>query len=198
MIGDIWEVTLRGRIDGHETINVLHYRTFFESGGNPLTPAQVAVAASALWSPLLKGATSTAWTYEKATAQKIRPLPLTVGFETTADAGPGTIAGDYLPATVAVVMTKLTALAGRANRGRMYGAGVAELHTTGPILNAAGSTAWTPVKDALPAPLISGGGNGSVEPIIYHRATGTGELVTTDRLNLILGNQRKRRQGVGA
>lgn len=197
-VNDKYEVVIKGRIEGSDTINVLHYNLVSDSVGTPTTALQVADAASLAFAAPLKAAATIAWSFVSVRAQRIRPLPLQVSAETFAGAGNGTIAGDNLPATVSLVLTKLTALAGRANRGRFYAPGIAELHSSGGLLNAAGVVAWDPVRLILDDSLITALGNGILAPIVYHRLTGLGEDILSARLNPILGNQRKRRIGVGA
>jgi hypothetical protein len=129
VIADTLRVSLEGVMpNGHLWANVLHYR---KSG------ALSYAGAIAVLDPLMvrlvsfNFAAASSWASNAPTTwsvQRVRYTPLD-GVSATTVIGhviPGTNGNEPLPANIALVVTKYTALRGRANRGRVYMSGHTE------------------------------------------------------------------------
>lgn len=129
VIADTLRVSLEGHMpNGHLWANVLHYRK---------TGALSYAGAIAVLDPLMvrlvsfNFAAASAWAAQAPTTwgvDRVRYTPLDGVSATTviAHAIPGLNANEPLPANIALVVTKYTALRGRANRGRVYLSGHTE------------------------------------------------------------------------
>lgn len=196
-IGDIFQLTIIQRLQTQTIENVLHYAVTVDGDRANLTTA-LHTWASTSFAALAGAAQSTDLTYQISRVQKIWPLPVIVANEQVM-VDSGTAMNQALPAEVAAVVTKQSFLAGRANRGRVYIAGIpgpSVLVVNGLfddptmiLLNTLG-TALTAVVNAAPGP-------GTLQPVIYHRLTHT----TTDIVTALARNtprvQRRRQIGRG-
>lgn len=197
MIGDIYQVTTIGTLQQQTIENVFHYRVRADADSTALVAGLLQffetnflAAAPAIQSVNFK------WTMIRI--QKIWPLPARLAQEFP-EAQLGALAGQSLPAEVAMVLTKQTILAGRANRGRTYIAGMPATTVdavTGRfgadiILDAADLAGQlTQVVPSLP-------GAGTLEPVIYHRASHGATVIESVIPRNVPRAQRRRQVGKG-
>ena len=193
-VNDIYQANIVGTVHGQMTVNTLHYQESITGSTNAVVALTAALQAGII--AALLDATSAEWNFDKLTVQKILPLPPLLGFEDDTNTGPGLVAGESLPSSVAVVCSKRTSLAGRAFRGRCYFAGVPASHEIDSQLTSAALILWQQVADDMAAPL-SGGGF-TFNPIVFHRDSGTGTVITSGVARQVLRNQRRRQVGKGS
>jgi len=115
----------------------------------------------------------------------------------------GSVGGESLPSTNAVVITVKSRFGGKRGRGRKYIAGVGESLSQNSVLTAGGLVLF----DALAAKLVGTqdpvGGLGLGQQAWLYSRNKDGEVgvagaeVTSTRTNEIFGTQRSRRKGVG-
>lgn len=193
-VNDIYQVNMVGRLHGQQTINVFHYIETTTPAGS--AEAALAQGFGAGVASEVKNAASVEWELEKISVQQIRPLPPLLPVEDASAAGPGAVAGESLPTSVAAVVTKRTGLAGRAYRGRSYFAGVPQSQEVDSQLSSAALLLWQDVADQMAQP-ISVAPSGAFDPIVYHRALGTGNVIVSGLARPVLRNQRRRQVGKG-
>jgi hypothetical protein len=138
-IGDIYQVRVRGHIEGQETNNVLHFKNLNTDSDVELH--LILVLASCFITHLIPVLAS-AWALQDIVWKKIYP---TLGVENiTVPTGTlvGGNSGDPLPSFVSSVVSIRTAEGGRSKRGRMYVAGTPESASLGSALNTSNAF-WT-------------------------------------------------------
>lgn len=192
-VNDIYQVNMVGKVHGQTTINTFHYIETATGAGS--AEGTLATALNSGLVAAVKGAASNEWAFEKLVIQQIRPLPPLLAFEDPTAAGAGMQFAESLPSSVAVVVTKRTGLAGRANRGRCYFAGVAATHEVDSKLSTVGLGLWTLVATEMSDNIVSGAF--TFDPIVYHRAAGSGTAILSAIARDILRNQRRRQVGKG-
>ncbi|HSR54336.1 MAG TPA: hypothetical protein VLV83_26210, partial [Acidobacteriota bacterium] len=126
----------------------------------------------------------------EATTAEVDP---TTGGQLTKAADPrndaGTSEAACLPFQCAVVVSLRTALATRAGRGRMYTPGVAvDQQDGGRLVTAAQTTIADSAKAMMDA--LNGAG---LAPVIYHKAAGNFDGVTSLDVGDVIDTQRRRR-----
>lgn len=192
-IGDIYQVNIVGRLHGQTTINTFHYAEN-QVGAGSAEAALLTLFNAGVVSEL-KNACSAEWELITTTAQQIRPLPPLLPVDDNTAAGPGAVAGESLPTSVAVVVTKRTGFAGRAFRGRCYFAGVPVSQEVDSQISTAALLLWGDVASEMSQTLADSTWNFS--PIVYHRLSGTGTIIQNCLERQILRNQRRRQVGKG-
>jgi hypothetical protein len=111
-------------------------------------------------------------------------------------AQPGIVAGDALPPMNAAVITWLTGLIGRRNRGRTYMWPTGESRQTAGQISGTYDTELTTFAGANI--LIGGGALGDDYQLVVHSEVGnTNRDVTDFVVRQFLATQRRRREGVG-
>lgn len=192
-VGDIYQVTLEGKLHGQTILNVFHYKLVDEAAGDP--SENCALAFDDGPATAIKSALSEEYAIVRVVAQKIFPLPPLVPYVSTAKAGNGAIAGNSLPTSVTVNVSKRTAYAGRKYRGRTFLAGVPAGFETDSELNAIGIAGFATTKNAIAATIIQGAW--SWKPVLLHRSTNTTDDILKTDLQIPLRNQRRRQVGKG-
>jgi len=132
-IGDVYQVRIRGHIEGQETNNIWYFSAAAATADVELHLILVLLSC---WVTHMIPQLSSAWTLQDAVWKKIYP---TLGVENiTIPTGTlvGGVSTDALPSYCSVVMSIRTALGGRSHRGRAYIAGCPEAATTGSVLTA--------------------------------------------------------------
>jgi hypothetical protein len=196
-VGNVLEARLIFDIPDDVAVNVLHYQVTAILGASK-TEVEIAndllVRVGAAYAGLMSVNTQ----LRGITVQKILPLPAGAPGFSTGAAFAGSQIGDTLPNQVAGIITKRTALAGRANRGRVYIPGAAE------SANAAGGVPTVGYVNTLLilAPLLlsewtSGIGldQATMQPRILHRLLGTVTAVTGSTARPYWTTQRRRNNG---
>ena len=134
-IGDVYKVTFKGRAEAQSIQTVLHCQLAMA----PVVDTADAVAQEAfdeVWADM-RQVLSIGYVLEDTVAQKVDPLPIGIeGRATLAGILNGNGIGPALPTTVAGIITKRSALAGRANRGRSYFGPFAEDDTAASFITA--------------------------------------------------------------
>lgn len=194
-VGDIYAISIHGRIEGQETVNQRYYVMGALTASEP-SPQTIAAAFDSAISLNYKLAVSVNWTWEFSRLQKVFPLPVRDAIDSTNGAGAGTITGDSLPTTVAAVAKFSTGFAGRAKRGRIYFPGIAEASTLASFMTSGALVNFNQVASSLAAPFNAG--SARFDPVVYNRTTHVSTLITGFVLRPLLGNQRRRRVGRGS
>jgi len=162
-------------------VNTLHFLVTAITGVGA-TDAEIAVNHETIYAPLTKGVMSSAALYYGLQVQKIFPAPPRVAAATVLLQGVGLVAGDPLPKQVCGILTKRTAFAGRTFRGRIYlpfpsetDNAVDSTPTPGYLANLA---FWV---IALQGNILTAGAGGTntLRHILFHRATGGFDFVTS-------------------
>jgi hypothetical protein len=130
-IGDIFEVVMKGEMDGNVTNNIFHFKANSVGADNVAAIDAIKTCfASALGSAL-----SNNWIPTTISAKRIYP---TIGPEEFDDYGDVTPAGgDGLPSMNAAVISWVTAHGGKSGRGRTFIAGIPQVSQSGGELEAA-------------------------------------------------------------
>jgi len=129
-------------------------------------------------------------------AKKIGVTPPDPEFRSTEAAEAGTAGGDPLPTQVSGIITIQTAFAGRKYRGRMYvpfpseGMNDVTGKPSAAYLVLLANLANVMLAD--PVTLTDGGNSIDLEPILWHRATNTFDVVTSARMNQKWATQKRR------
>lgn len=190
-VNDVFQAVIEQKLHNQTVLNVLHFRLDADQ------PTAVALNQDVrtIIIPTMKGVQSNELQHVAVWTQKIWPLPPLNAVRDATAAGPGTVAQNSLPTSVAVVLTKRTAFAGRKYRGRVYVCGVPVTHESDSTLAAANQAAWQALADKF---AFAAWAASDFTPIIWHRGPKTDDTVITVEARTILRNQRRRQVGVGA
>jgi len=224
----VYEVVVRGRVDGQNVLNILHYQTDEPLGqitGDD-TLENFSTRLSGVWGNAILPYVSDRYEVEEWLLSEIsktmagNPNPSFIShivyehqisvLGSFADAGE--VAGECLPSYAAVGFRKVTAMRGRGKRGSIRIGGIPEDYTTLNSLNATGQAAFLVSHlDPLLDIQISAPGSVHMKLCIFQktaaqRSAGTinlrpfTERVTNFILNPLITSQvsRKRRVGKGA
>lgn len=121
-VGDVYRAIFRSTWRGNDVmLNILHYEVDVDPAGLA-SAGDLALSLDATFGDIYKALMTTEATYEHVTAQRIYPHPPTVPVTVSQETGAGEDidGGASLPPQDAAVISKLTANAGRAYRGRVY------------------------------------------------------------------------------
>jgi len=196
-IGDIYQMTLVGQLQGQTIENVLHYRVRSDADSTAFANGFESFANGILM-PAAAECQSLNFKWTQVRVQRIWPLPALIAQEYSEGIF-GNDPANSLPAEVALVVTKQSFLAGRANRGRFYLAGlpvnsveVVSGRYTDDLMLLAQNFAATLYQLVPSLPV-----GGTLEPVIYHRTTHTATDVATCVARNIPRAQRRRQVGRG-
>jgi hypothetical protein len=193
-VNDIYRVTVQQTLHSQMILNTLYYRE--SVGGVGGGSADLAARVANLIVPLMKAVQSNELTHNAVVVQKIFPAPPTVPATDTSAAGAATVASNSLPTSVASVITKRTAFAGRKYRGRVFLSGVPASSEDDSKV-AAGAVAALNALGTILSGGVSAGAGPTYSPIIWHKNTSTFDAVLTTTTQTILRNQRRRQIGKG-
>ncbi len=194
-VNDIYRINIGTHWDQQAGINVTHWRVSTQVGAD-LTPAVIATDFSAFFAAPFKGLMHNTATYDGVKVQKIWPPPATVPAVVTADSGVGTTGAAGLPPQTCGLLSLRTALAGRANRGRMYLPFPSEQDN----VDATGrpSAGYQAVGFTLGGQMITpriitvGAQTMTFVPGIYHRVTHNFDPFTSRIMRAVWATQRRR------
>lgn len=192
-VGDIFRVVAEQSLHGQTVLNVFHYIVGAVGATDETTGLASKFVATVI--PPLKAVQSNELSHVSVTVQKIFPLPVRVPYRNVNGVGAGTVAQNSLPTSMAVVGTKRTSFAGRKFRGRVFFAGVPVTHEDNSVLAAANIAAWQAVCDAVKTTLSDTGTDWN--PVLFHKATNTSDLLTACEIRTVMRNQRRRQIGKG-
>jgi len=196
-LGDIYQVTMIGTLQGMTIENVLHYRVRADADASAFATG-IEIFANTTFMPAMATVQSSNFNWSAVRVQRIWPIPVLMAVEYPEGIA-GALSGTALPAEVALVITKQSILGGRANRGRLYLAGVpgdnvdvtSGRFSSGVVIDAQTAAA------TLYQTINSSPSGGVLEPVIYHRVTHT----ATDLVNAVARDvpraQRRRQVGRG-
>lgn len=199
-VGQVYQMTYVQHLAGQAMETVLHYREVTGSS----TPAQIASDADLFWQILAQVQTPDV-SYTQLIVKQMTPIPFdeTINPAVIATTGANSVA--VVNNTLAAVITKRTGTAGKSHRGRMYIGGLGSNHIATNTLSATGITAFT----VFASTILSHWGPSGISPFlqigIYSRSIGGStpftiagwQPITKFDVQPIVGNQRRRRLGVG-
>lgn len=195
MIDDYFRATIVGRLHGQETNTVLHYRETATGAGD--ASALLAFAVDAAIGVAMRAWASEEWTYGYTMVQKFDPSPVLMAAINSENTGPGDVTGSSLPSSVAAVITKRTALAGRSFRGRVFLPGVPSSYELDSELTGAAMTATATLADVMILQKTQGGY--TWVPIVYTKAElAVPQVWTSYLVRSPLRTQRRREVGKGS
>lgn len=192
-VGDIYECSILGRQDGQITATVFHYRQASGNAGDQ--SGALAASVDGSLAAGLKTTLSPEWSYDLSSVARVSPLPRTAPTLNSTNAGPGTIGTFAAPSSVAAVLKKKTALAGRKYRGRFFLPGVPLSVIADSQLTAGGVTSFAAMATLLQGNIVNAAG--TFNPVIFHRASLTFDNITSVTVDPVLRNQRRRQVGRG-
>jgi hypothetical protein len=197
-VGSIYEVKVRSLAAEGQLFNLLHYtQTAGPAEAEVQTQTALALAWDAACSQEWVDVYPTVWTLADVAVSRIVPLPRQAETLRALNV-PGNRAVTPLPAEVAVVLTKRSPIAGKANRGRVYLSGAAQADTSGgKVIAGAYATAAQLLADKLATVLTTVGPPRTFAPCIYHRLTFDYTIITSCLVRPVLRAQRRRQAGVG-
>lgn len=118
-VGEVFRVTFFCRATDQLAVNVRYFKCGGIVGLTP-TETQVANQMDTVFAPLYKALLSANADYKGMQIQMIGPGPSRIPIFVNASVGAGAVAGNVMARQASGIATFKTALAGRANRGRIY------------------------------------------------------------------------------
>lgn len=200
--GEIYQVTFRGLLAGQTIENVLHFRALT----GLITEAAIKTGVERFWF-LTQSIQGNDYVYDSMIVKRMTPIPLdeSLVIPTTVDHGHGS--GGVANSTTALIFTLRTGFAGKSHRGRIYFAGIARdmLDSDQNRLSSSGGVTAAAAAAGLQSEFGASGTNTAVALGIYSRVIGGShpftlagwQQMTGVDIQPILGNQRRRRIGVG-
>lgn len=199
-VGDMYQVTMQSSIQGQVIENVVHLRAV----GATETDADIDIACKLFMHKL-----ASLWVNTQICTgiivKRLTPIAFDERLLVPTDAN-GSQTGSALNQTVALVLTKRTGIAGKSHRGRMYISAVPFNFTTDQCrLSVAGAASVGTFCTDIINTFGFSGTNGHMQFGVYsptiggsHPATLAGwQLITSLEPQIVFGNQRRRRVGVG-
>lgn len=192
--GDIYETKVYCSLGAQIGINVLHYRCS-ATAGTSTTDLSFATALEAAVADAYRDLLVNDARFRGVGVKRLFPTPPTIEITSTVLADNGLVDGVPLPKQTCGIITKQTASAGRAFRGRVYVPFPGDIDNTGegaPINTYVARL--TALAGILEGSLLVGTApnTAQMQPIIYHR----GGLAPTDVFNCFgrprWGTQRRR------
>lgn len=199
--GEIWQATYKQQLAGQEMETVIHWRALL-----PTTAVGDIITSADLFFSILKNEQSSDVTYTQMILKQMTPIAFDEVLNPPVSAIQGSVGGGAMNSTLAVIFTKRTGVAGKTHRGRMYIGGVSQADVTPIFLNSGGITRATTFLSAIMARWGPSGTDLALQLGVYSRVIGGSHPFTTagwqpvTRLDLqtVIGNQRRRRFGVGS
>jgi len=203
--GDLWQMTIVATSLGQLYENVFMMR---DRSVSPSTDAAVKAAAQSFWTEYRK-MISHMLSLQHIELKRMTPVAFDSLFTGAASGETnGSEPDDPCNSTVSIVVTLRTGVSGKSHRGRCYQPGV-DVGATGSFENTINPTALARYQGVWDGILTKFGDAAGTDPTlalgIYSRKIGGTsphtvagwQAVTQAVVNSILGNQRRRRLGVG-
>lgn len=199
-IGDIYQYTFMQLCQGLTFETVIHMRAVVAAP----TDAQLKLSADN-WLATMFSLQTNRVTYPQVVIKRMTPIP----FDEILYVPTAIVAGQYnegeMNSTVSLIFTKRTGVAGTSHRGRMYIGGFPASWGTNRLTSGAGIAAVGAAAGNFLAKFQEGGTDGSVVAGVYSKSIGGiapmtlagWQPITRWDPQLIFGNQRRRREGVG-
>lgn len=199
--GELYQATYGMVIDGQQCENVIHFRANAVPGP---TEADVKLSIERYLHAIAVIQVSTV-SYNKIILKQMTPSAFDELIWVPTSITTGAIGAVPVNNTVALIFTKRTGVAGKSHRGRIYLPGIASSRVDVNRLNAFGLADSATVADTLTNVYGPAGVDTNFKAGIYSRVLGgsspftvTGwQQVTRYDPQTVLGNQRRRRPGVG-
>lgn len=192
-LDSVYELKLHSFCKDQLGLNVLHYRCTALTGAPP-TESKAAELLSTAFAPVTKDLLSAEASFLGVSLRQLFPI-LGIPIIMTVDAGAGTGGVSVLPKQVAGLIKKVSGLAGKANRGRVYIPFPSESdNDTFGTPNAAYRTRLSDFGFQM-ASIRTGGLwlAATLTPIIYHKtAPATHTAITDFTVRSRWANQRRR------
>jgi hypothetical protein len=191
-LGTIYQYKTSCWCFGQLGLNVLHYRVT-AAPASPLSDAACLVWLDNIFAPLLIPMITQDAQYLGSSIQSIFPLPKLLEQVTTLNAAPGGDLFKAAPKQSALVVTKLSNFAGRANRGRVY----LPFPSIGSLnIDGVPTAAYVALAQNYATQLVSQQFvtlTTTLTPIILQRkAPASSPVMTNTRVNSRFGTQRRR------
>jgi hypothetical protein len=203
--GDFLKAALLFHGPGNELfVNTFHYLQALGAGTPAVTQMDaLAAAIEAALVPTALTCISSSVTYDECVCTILTGTGAAqIGFSSDLGGQPGTSSGTPGPVERAVIFRKITGLAGRKFRGRIFlPVPCVEAFDNDGVLSP-GNPDATPYFNHIAAmvatidisAIITGG---SLAPVVFHRSTNTGNVVISGFVSQLVGIQRRRRLGIG-
>jgi len=199
--GEIYQVTFQQLWRGQVMENVIHFR----AKTNVITEAQIK-ADCQLWLNFFCNLQSTEVAYPAVLIKRMTPIPFdNITYTPVGGAVGGVQATAAVNSTLAIVITKRTGVAGKTHRGRMYVGGYPASWGVDRVTVAPGPTTLGTFAGNVLAAFQEEGTSAALVAGIYSREIGGTtpftlagwQAITRWDPQLLCGNQRRRREGVG-
>lgn len=200
-VGDIFQLTFQQLWRGQIMENVIHFRA------RGVAPTDENLKADAqLWLNFFGFLQTTEVTYPQVLIKRMTPLAFDeIRYIPTGGAVSGQQATTAGNTTLAIIFTKRTGTAGKTHRGRMYVGGYPASWGVDRITDSAGATAMGTFAGSALATFGEDGSSLTLCAGIYSRTIGGSlpftlagwQAITRWDPQVLIGNQRRRREGVG-
>jgi len=200
--GEIYQVTYQGLFGGSTCENVIHFRAIT----GLITDSAIATAAERFWF-LVSPIQGNDYLYQTMIIKRMTPIALDERRVIPTTVSSGSALGGSVNNTLSIIFTLRTGTAGKSHRGRIYfgGVPVGFLGTDQNLLNTSGAVATAAVAANLVSEFGPSGTNTALAMGIYSRVIGGihpftvagWQQISGIDVQTVLGNQRRRRVGVG-
>lgn len=199
-IGPVYQVTYQMALNGATCENVVHYRGVL----GVQTDVQIRAAAEVFLADIAPAMHQNV-TFPAMIIKQMTPIALDEEIRAPVSVTHGGLGGEIMNNTIAVIVTKRTGVAGKSHRGRFYFPGVPFAFGTPNFLATGGQAAWQTAATALLVHFGPDGTDPTFRLGVYSRVIGGThpftdagwQQVTGLDVQPVLGNQRRRRVGVG-
>lgn len=180
---DIWQVRIVSYVADQIAVNTLHYRVGATLGAS-VSDSRAVEDFDTMTTLAYKNLLSQDATLRGYSIQRISPLPKTLPVIRVNSAGPGLVASTVLPKQSTAVLAARTQFAGKNQRSRIFipfpGEGDNDANGVPSAnyvtrLNALGAIVYAPWTAVLNA----GVDEAEMVPVVYHRASGTYDFITS-------------------
>lgn len=195
VIGDIMLARAICESDNEIAINTMHYRVDSKTGEGA-TNREIANLLHTLWSPLYVLGMTTLARFVRVEVSKVFPKPPDPKQDSTLGPTNGLVVlSNALPRFTCPILTKQTVFGGVKYRGRVYLPFRCETENDDagqPTI--AGVADWQLIADELSLghTVVGNDGSTGINPVIFHRADGTYNYVTSIQARTYWGVQRRR------
>lgn len=200
-VDDVWQMTMVGKLHGQTTRNVFNYRVTEEPIPAIATDVQLDAMLTSvvadLWTDGLQIFCSDEFNLQYFSLQRVKPIRYIAAFKAVDEFGTG--AGKSLPSECALVIKRLTELAGKPNRGRVYIAGIASENEAASAFNINPDGVQMGKVLSFMNDTQTVAGSGTLTPIIWSASSPTvlDRLIVTAEMEVPVRAQRRRQLGVG-